>query len=158
MANDNAVARFWSKVDRTGECWEWTAYRNPYGYGTFRWDGEARLAHRVAYLLEVGPIPAGLYVCHRCDNRSCCRPSHLFAGTAAENSADMVRKGRSSRMVGSLSGKAVLTDSDVATILDLRRSGQKLSDIAGRFHVHPAHVSRICSGRRWPDSGGGAGR
>lgn len=91
--------RFWSKVDKSGDCWEWTGYVYPSGYGDF-WHsdmGSVR-AHRFAWQLEKGPIPEGLSVLHRCDNRRCVRVAHLFLGTALDNSLDMVRKGRAPRM------------------------------------------------------------
>lgn len=90
------VIRFWSCVDRTGECWVWTAYVNPAGYGQFMrtWRSVVQ-AHRYSWELAHGPVddPA-MFVCHHCDNPRCVRPEHLFLGTAKDNHDDMVRKGR----------------------------------------------------------------
>lgn len=75
--------RFWSKVhipDVEGaedECWEWTASKNAGGYGMFYKDGKNQLAHRVAYELEIEPIPEGMIIRHRCGNPSCINPRHL---------------------------------------------------------------------------------
>lgn len=70
--------RFWVKVDASGDCWQWTAFIDPDGYGSFRVTGVGhRRAHRVAWEALVGPIPEALTVDHRCRNRGCVNPDHL---------------------------------------------------------------------------------
>lgn len=91
-AND-LQRRFWSKVAPWGAslCWEWTAARDPHGYGRYWQDGGMRLAHRVSYQLLIGAIPDGASLDHLCRNTSCVNPDHLEPVSHVEN----VRRGRS---------------------------------------------------------------
>jgi hypothetical protein len=93
--------RFWEKVQKGGpdECWLWTGGSKVGGYGTLlvgsRTTGRRKVvASRLSYEINVGPIPAGLYVCHRCDTPACVNPGHLFLGDQAANMADAAAKGR----------------------------------------------------------------
>lgn len=79
--------RFWDKVNRGNptECWPWVAAKSSTGYGQLCIDGKTRKAHRVAYELQVGPIPVGMQIDHRCFNRCCVNPAHLRAVTHKQN-------------------------------------------------------------------------
>ena len=87
--------RFWSKVEKGDGCWLWRGAIGSHGrYGQFNVVNRSRPSHRVAWELVNGPIPAGLYVLHRCDVGLCVNPAHLFLGTQKDNMADMMAKGR----------------------------------------------------------------
>jgi hypothetical protein len=146
--NVNTPESFWSRVDRTGECWLWTGSIDAKtGYGRLHYQGRQVTAHRLAYELVRGPVPAGLYVCHSCDNRPCCRPSHFWAGTYADNMRDAFDKGRIQR--GEAHGNAKLRPAAVLLIRALRAAGVPGVVIARRFDVNPNTVYNIAAGRIW---------
>jgi hypothetical protein len=91
--------RLWAKVDKTADCWIWTAavLKPEWPYGVIQRGGRGEgtlLAHRVTFELAYGPIPDGLLVLHHCDNPRCVRPEHLFLGTQEDNLRDSALKGR----------------------------------------------------------------
>jgi hypothetical protein len=93
------VKAFWSKVQKgkPNECWPWLGYtEKETGYGKFTWGGRSNSAHRFAWISTFGAIPPGLFVCHKCDNRICQNPNHLWLGTVTDNNRDMFGKGRGS--------------------------------------------------------------
>lgn len=95
------IARFWAKVDKSSECWEWTASRNAGGYGQMavRKNGKffAPLAHRISYVINVGQVPAGKFLDHRCHNRACVNPKHLRVVVRKENQENRAGATRTSR-------------------------------------------------------------
>lgn len=86
--------KFWSKVAKSDGCWEWQGARRGNGYGVIYKQGKGTQAHRLSWTITNGAIPAGMYVCHKCDNRPCVRPDHLFLGTHTDNMRDCGAKGR----------------------------------------------------------------
>lgn len=148
-ANGTPLAdRFWPRVDERGpdECWPWTGPLGTAGYGQL---GVAyrvvKGSHRIAWELTYGPIPPDLCVCHRCDNRLCCNPAHLFLGTPADNRADAVAKGRQAR--GERNGNAVLTSAKVLAIRS--QPDRRGIDLAADLGVSPATVSSVRQRRVW---------
>jgi hypothetical protein len=137
--------RFWAKVNKTDGCWLWTAGVHAVGYGRFgASNGVTVSAHRYSYEQCVGPIPDGMLVCHRCDNRLCVRPDHLFLGTHEENTRDAMKKGRLAK--GERAGSAKLT-AEIVRAIFLAAGTQ--DDIAARFGVSQGHVWRIKHRRAW---------
>lgn len=139
--------RFWSKVDKSGDCWEWTASRINTGYGRFVLSGKIQMAHRVSYELMVGPIPKGKCVLHHCDNPPCVRPDHLWVGSRSDNMLDMYKKGRRV-MGGENAGTAKLTSEQVLKITNLIGK-EKRADIAEMFKVSQSTIGNIATGHCW---------
>lgn len=88
------IDRFWKYVVKSESCWLWIGSKGSRGYGQLHINRKPVRAHRFSWELHYGPIPAGMEVCHHCDNPPCVRPDHFFLGTQADNLKDMVNKGR----------------------------------------------------------------
>lgn len=142
-------------------CWLWLKYIMPTtGYGMIRNGKITLLSHRASYEAFVGAIPAGFFVCHKCDNRACVNPEHLFVGTAADNHSDMVRKGRQ-RSVGpdkALRGtrhpKNKLSDEQVKQIRADWETKTSLTDAfcdeaAAKFNVSHSLIKKIVYRTNW---------
>lgn len=129
-------------------CLEWQAGRDAYGYGRLFFNGRQERSHRVAWIRAHGAIPAGMHVCHRCDNPPCCNPDHLFLGSNTDNRRDSVRKGRAPR--GELQGNSKLTRGDIERVRDIARVGNRSQrEIASYFDMSQKHVSRVIRGDAW---------
>lgn len=150
MDKSTVTARFMDKVlvDTQG-CWEWNASKNMWGYGRFSYMGRADKAHRVAYQLFIGQIPTGMFVCHRCDNRSCVRPDHLFLGTAKDNTSDMIGKGRQTLKPGEDHPCAKLTWPQVDYIRASHKSDRAVAEEVG---IARSVVTRIRQGIIWKEA------
>lgn len=151
MVTEPAVdywTRFYSKVEKTDGCWLWVGARGGNGYGVFAVGGDLVKAHRFAYLLERGPIRAGLRVLHRCDVRRCVNPDHLFLGTQSDNLRDMVAKGRHrpNPRRGERHHGARLTTADVIAI---RASTDSRKVLRERYGVSKGAIAAILARRIW---------
>lgn len=148
-AKSDPIGRFWTKVDKTGGCWFWTAHRDTKGYGKFNaGDGPSTwVAHRYSWTLANGPIPDGLTVCHRCDNPPCVNPAHLFLGTNADNTADRDAKLRMAR--GTRNARSKLTPEQVQRIREMFTAGRSNRLIALDFGVREASIYQIRHGLTW---------
>ena len=146
--------RFFSHVEKTDGCWLWTGSTDVFGYGkmTMRKPNKRPVAtHRISWEIHFGAIPAGLLVCHKCDNPPCVNPDHLFLGTHADNNADMMRKGRQviTPMPGEKNQSAKLTEDQAREAIELRKQGQTLKQIGDRFHVSFSCIHLLVTGKKW---------
>lgn len=140
-----AKDRFWSQVDKSGDCWAWRGATDQHGYGHF-FDGKHWKAHRWSYAEHNGVSTLDGDVCHHCDNPVCVRPSHLYMALHAVNMADMVTKGRSAGR--ERHSQAKLTESDVEEIKALLGTLVQ-QDIAELYGVDASTITSIKKGRTW---------
>lgn len=148
---EESVARFWCRVDKVSAnpCWLWKGARR-HRYGEVWRDGKRHYAHRVAWRLVHGPIPAGMNVLHSCDAPLCVRPAHLRLGTQTENSQDMMKRGRGRGQFGpGECHHASLTPEDVRVIHSLRSTGMTYVALAEEFGVSPSAIGTLCRRRSW---------
>jgi hypothetical protein len=141
--------RFWDRVKRGVGCWEWQGYRPSDHYGKIYVNGQTHRVHRYSYMLHYGAIPPGLAVGHRCDNKGCVRPDHLYLTTLGDNVRDAVRTGLIGK--GVRSPLAAFTTADVHNIRALAAAGMSGSAIARQYGVWPRTVTMLLSGRRYAD-------
>lgn len=172
------IERLWKYIspEPMSGCWLWTGAAIPSLHGTLRGQfslgGKPILAHRAAYALYKGNIPDGLMVCHKCDNPLCVNPDHLYAGTHADNMADMKNRRRyfaakdrdrcvaigaalgstNDWSVGESNGRAVLTKVDVANIRSALAVGAKKKVLAREYGVSDRTIRRIATGDIWREA------
>lgn len=142
------LRRFWAKVDKStlGGCWEWTAaYSNGYGAFSVKTEGKWRMrqAARISWLIHYSDIPDGLFVCHKCDNKKCVNPEHLFLGTPEDNMLDKMNKGRDYRDGTYVNSK--LTADGVLKVFALREQGLTHDQIAEQFSMSRPAITNILS-------------
>ena len=147
------LERFWEKVRVTDDCWEWVGCIQGQGYGNFWVAGKYYRAHRLSYQMFNGLIvDRDVFVCHRCDNPRCVNPEHLFAGSAQDNTNDMMAKGRnadfSGRSVGVKNNNCFLTE-DQARAIKYSKGLITAQSLADRYGISYQAVWRIHQGEAW---------
>lgn len=143
------IDRFWSKVDIKGKdnCWIWLGTIGQHGYGEFSTNGQTNRAHRVSYRINHG-YPYG-NVLHKCDNKLCVNPNHLFLGSQSDNVSDMFSKDRQANLKGENNSGSKLTESNVLEIIKLSNLGKADTEIAQLFNVSRSAIWGITSGKYW---------
>lgn len=135
------------RLDGENACWIWKDSKQSKGYGTTIYEGRQMPASRAVYLEFVGPLSKDEQACHSCDNPPCCRPSHLFKGTALDNRLDSIAKGRYPH--GESSATHKLSVAQVREIRQCAVAGLSKSAIARHLHLPRKTVSNVVLGRTW---------
>lgn len=148
--SQRAIPHFWSKVMITKNCWIWTGSRHKQGYGRLNVPGKERhlaMAHRVSFILNCGPIPDGLDVCHSCDYPPCVRPDHLYAGTESQNIRDSVARDRAANQYKPR--RAKLTETEVDELRQLYDNGEPTPYLAKHYGITIHQAWMIVTRKSW---------
>ena len=138
------LRNFWKKVDKTDSCWNWTGCLQSNGYGQIRIDGVARYSHRLSYEMHNCEIPEDKHILHKCDNRKCVNPEHLFLGNQASNMADCAAKKRNA--YGTRNGLSKVTEEQLADIKSLLNDGVSCKCISEKYNLHYNTIYKIKKG------------
>lgn len=154
IADAAVYLRARSRVNERTGCREWTRLRDRAGYGIvrrYRPNGTRAtlFAHRLAWESERGPIPAGKFVLHKCDNPPCCNVDHLYVGTIADNVRDLHERGRPARFPGAANPSAKLNDVAVRVIRYCAAHGWTLREVATAYGISPSQAGRIARRAKW---------
>ena len=141
-----------ARTDKSGGCWNWTGGMHGVGYGSLSKKLHASgYAHRAAYELANGPIPKGAYVLHKCDNRRCVNPAHLFVGSHLDNIKDMQAKGRhkGGSLPGAKNPSAKFSPEQIGAIRERAQAGVQKKCIEQEFGISETQYYRVVRGQSW---------
>lgn len=141
--------RFWNRVKKDANekgCWEWQGSTNEHGYGRVGYQNRYFKTHILSWFLTYGKMPENNLL-HDCDNPPCCNPKHLHEGTKAQNSAEMVSRGRSAK--GEKHSQARLTDEKVLDIRYKSKQGKTMNALAIEHQVSSSTISRVVNRQIW---------
>ena len=159
-------------ITKNGDCWEWNLCQGRGGYGKITINRKTKPTHKVSFEFFKKEFDKELLVCHKCDNRKCINPDHLWQGTQKENIEDCIRKNRKNTksgwkhseetkekfknrkrntvyVKGIQHGGCKLKEKDVMEIRQLSASGMKQKEISNKFNVHSSTISNIVRGKYW---------
>ncbi len=153
----------WVDIKSKDECWEYkrAIHKNGYVYLSIRHQpivqgdkkgNRVEYLHRISWWLHYGKIPKGLLVCHKCDNRKCANPCHLFLGTSSDNIKDAYNKGRIKipDCRGEKCGTSILKNEQIKKIRKFYKTGKYLQkDLAKMYKISKPHISDIINRKRW---------
>lgn len=148
--------RFLCKIiKQKNECWEWISSKDKSGYGVFLYKKKVKPAHRVSWQLFVGEIPEEKIICHKCDNRLCVNPNHLFIGTNKDNAVDCYNKKRNISQTnpektpkGELHGNAKLSNKIILEIINDYKN-ISLDEISKKYKITKNYINNIIKGKIW---------
>lgn len=156
MPPKNSIGNFWKRINKNGpayknlgRCWIYGGADDGSGYGTFGIAGRIHRTHRLSWTISIGEVPVGLCVLHKCDNRRCVNPNHLFLGTRVDNNKDRHAKGREKPCKGSTNGRAKITEEQAVEIRSLQRSGWTYTQLMVKYGLSKSMIGNIVQGKAW---------